>query len=172
MGHFIDIKRRGLPADMPVFLPGLGAYVRWRALGVSLQTRAEVSLAGPLAGLIAALVCWGLWLKTGDGFWAGMARVSVWLNLLNLVPVWVLDGGQAASALSRAQRIVLVVVSLMLLIVFGQMLFLVVAAGALIRVFIKDLPERRSPGILAYFLTVMVLLALVMKFVPSQGSGM
>ena len=25
MGHFIDVKRRGLPADMPVFLPGLGA---------------------------------------------------------------------------------------------------------------------------------------------------
>jgi len=172
MGHFVDIKRRGLPADMPVFLPGLGAYVRWRALGVSLQTRAEVSLAGPLAGLIAALACWGLWWKTGDGFWAGMARVSAWLNLLNLVPVWVLDGGQAASALSRAQRIVLVVVSLALLVVFGQMLFIVVASGALIRVFIKDQPEQPSPGILAYFLTVMVLLAIVMKFVPSQGSGM
>src|SRR5262249_13586069 len=36
MGHFIDIKRRGLPAEMPVFLPGLGAYVRWKALGVTL----------------------------------------------------------------------------------------------------------------------------------------
>jgi hypothetical protein len=53
MGHFIDIKRRGLPADMPVFLPGLGAYVRWQALGVSNETRAAVSLAGPLAGLLA-----------------------------------------------------------------------------------------------------------------------
>src|SRR5690348_9793108 len=27
MGHFIEIRRRGLPAEMPVFLPGLGAYV-------------------------------------------------------------------------------------------------------------------------------------------------
>ena len=33
MGHFIDIKRRGLPADMPMFLPGLGAYVKWNATG-------------------------------------------------------------------------------------------------------------------------------------------
>ena len=40
MGHFIDIKRRGLPAEMPVFLPGLGAYVRWQSLGVPLETRA------------------------------------------------------------------------------------------------------------------------------------
>jgi hypothetical protein len=54
MGHYIDITRRGLPADMPVFLPGLGAYVRWRALGVPDETRAAVSLAGPLAGALAA----------------------------------------------------------------------------------------------------------------------
>ena len=33
MGHFIAIRRRGLPAEMPVFFPGLGAYVRWTALG-------------------------------------------------------------------------------------------------------------------------------------------
>src|SRR5205807_9435820 len=57
MGHYVDIRRRGLPADMPVFLPGFGAYVRWQALGVSLETRAEVSLAGALAGLLASLSC-------------------------------------------------------------------------------------------------------------------
>jgi len=172
MGHFIDIKRRGLPADMPVFLPGLGAYVRWRALGVSLQTRAAVSLAGPLAGLIGSWVCWLLWLKTGDGLFAGLARASAWLNLLNLVPVWVLDGGQAALALSRAERILLVVVSLGMLALFRERLFIVIAAGALFRVFIKDAPERSSPGITAYFVAVLVLLAVVMKYVPVQGGGM
>src|SRR5690348_3549806 len=39
MGHFIDIKRRGLPAEMPVFLPGLGAYVKWQTLGVTQAQR-------------------------------------------------------------------------------------------------------------------------------------
>jgi len=67
MGHYIDIRRRGLPADMPVFLPGLGAYVRWQALGVTRQTRAAVSLAGPLAGLLGAAVCAYLWHQTGNG---------------------------------------------------------------------------------------------------------
>ena len=43
MGHFVAIKRRGLPADMPVFLPGFGAYVRWTALGVT-AVRAEAAL--------------------------------------------------------------------------------------------------------------------------------
>ena len=107
MGHFIDIKRRGLPADMPVFLPGLGAYVRWQALGVPLETRAQVSLAGPLAGFLASLACAALWWQTGNPLWAALARVGAILNLLNLIPVWVLDGGQAALALSKAERIVL-----------------------------------------------------------------
>ncbi len=172
MGHFVDIKRRGLPADMPVFLPGLGAYVRWRALGVSLQTRAAVSLAGPAAGFIGSVVCWVIWLKTGNGLYAGLARASAWLNILNLVPVWILDGGQAALALSRMERVVLVVVGVALAVVFWDELFLVVAAGALIRVFIKDAPERASWGITMYFAMILVLLALVMKFVPVQGVGM
>src|SRR5437763_9799064 len=99
MGHFIDIKRRGLPAEMPVFLPGLGAYVRWQALGVSIETKAAVSLAGPLAGTIAAALCAIIWRETGNQLWAALARASAWLNILNLMPVWVLDGGQAAAAL-------------------------------------------------------------------------
>ncbi len=75
MGHFIDIKRRGLPADMPVFLPGLGAYVRWQALGVPLETRAAISLAGPLAGFFASVACAVIWWQTRDLFWAELARV-------------------------------------------------------------------------------------------------
>jgi Zn-dependent protease len=172
MGHFIDIKRRGLPADMPVFLPGLGAYVRWRALGVSLETRAAVSLAGPAAGLIAAFVCWVVWLKTGEGMWAVLARASAWMNILNLVPVWILDGGQAALALSKVERIVLLVVSLGLLAAVQEMVFLVVAGGALFRVFTKDQSARPSPRITIYFVAVLVLLAVVMRFVPTQASGM
>jgi Zn-dependent protease len=114
MGHFVDIKRRGLPADMPVFLPGFGAYVRWRALGVSTQTRAAVSLAGPLAGAIAAVVCTVIWWRTGNALWAALARSGAWLNALNLIPVWSLDGGQAAEALSKLERIGLLTLCLAL----------------------------------------------------------
>src|SRR5256884_7271025 len=101
MGHFVDIKRRGLPADMPVFLPGLGAYVRWSALGVPARTRALVSLAGPLAGCIGAAACAPLWGKTGNALWIGLATVSVLPHLLKIVPIFVLTGVQPISALNR-----------------------------------------------------------------------
>ena len=171
MGHFIDIKRRGLPADMPVFLPGLGAYVRWQGLGVSLETRAAVSLAGPLAGWIASVVCAVLWWKTGLGLWAALARAGAWLNLLNLIPVWVLDGGQAAGALSKGERLAVLTVSLALWLVLGESVFFLVAAGAAWRSFTKDLPPQSSRKTLFYFLLVMTALGIVMSLMPGKGFG-
>src|SRR3979490_1233965 len=92
MGHFIDIKRRGLPADMPMFLPGLGAYVKWNALGVSQEIRSAISLAGPGAGSLAAGLCTLLWFQTHYGLWASLARTGAWFNASNLIPLWIFDG--------------------------------------------------------------------------------
>lgn len=171
LGHFIDVKRRGLPAEMPVFLPGFGAYVKWRALGVSLETRAAVSLAGPLAGTMAAIVCSVIWFKTGSGIWAALARSGAWLNILNLIPVWSLDGGQAALALSKLERIGLLTICIALWLVFGQGLFFLVAAGAGYRVFTRDLPPHPSRVTTLYFAAVLTCLALVMWSLPPQGLG-
>jgi Zn-dependent protease len=171
MGHFIDVKRRGLPAEMPVFLPGFGAYVKWRALGVSLETRAAVSLAGPLAGAIAAIVCSIVWFKTGSGVWAALARTGAWLNVLNLIPVWSLDGGQAALALSKLERIGLLTICIAIWLIFGQSLFFLVAAGAGYRVFTKDLPPHPSRVTMLYFAAVLTCLAFVMWSLPAQAVG-
>jgi Zn-dependent protease len=171
MGHFIDVKRRGLPADMPVFLPGLGAYVRWQALGVSMETRAAVSLAGPLAGLIGAIGCAFVWARTGSDLWAALARSSAWINTINLTPVWMLDGGAAASVLSKASRWVLLTACLALWLIFRESVFFIVALGAGWRLFTKDLPAEPSNMILSYFLAVLTGLGLVMWLMPGQGFG-
>jgi Zn-dependent protease len=173
MGHFVDIKRRGLPADMPVFLPGLGAYVRWNALGVSLETRSAVSLAGPLAGFLAALACAVLWWQTGDPFWGALARVGAILNLLNLIPVWVLDGGQAVLALSKMERIVLLITCVALGLALKQNMFFLVALGAGYRAFFaRDLPAQPSRAITVYFIAVLVLLGVIIRLMPGQGLGL
>lgn len=172
MGHYIDIQRRGLPAEMPVFLPGLGAYVRWKALGVPLETRAAVSLAGPLAGFLASLACAVFWWKTGGPLWAALARAGAVLNVLNLIPVWVLDGGQAALALSKMQRIVLLTAGLALWLLLSQGIFFLVAAGAAYCAFFAgDLPPRPSRSITIYFVAVLVAFGALLYFLPGQGFG-
>jgi len=171
MGHFVEIKRRGLPADMPVFLPGFGAYVRWSALGVSARTRSYVSLAGPLAGCLGAAVCAYLWMQTGDALWIGLASLSALLNVLNLIPVWVLDGGQAIAAFTRNERIVLSAAAVLLAAVFGQAALLLVAGGAAYRAFDKDIPVAPSGAAMVYYLAVLTALACIMKLAPTVPIG-
>jgi Zn-dependent protease len=172
MGHYIDIRRRGLPAEMPMFLPGLGAYVKWRALGVSLETRAAVSLAGPLAGFFAAAICALLWFKTGYGLWASLARSGAWLNVLNLIPLWIFDGSSATNALSKLERGVVLIVSAALGLALHQWLFGVVAIGMGIRLFTRDDPPEPSNSTTAYFIAVLTGLALIMWLIPEHGFGL
>jgi Zn-dependent protease len=169
MGHFIDVKRRGLPTEMPVFLPGIGAYVQWQAMGVSLDTRAAVSLAGPLAGWVASAACVVMWYHTGAAFWASLARVGAFLNILNLIPIWILDGGQAIAALGKFDRIWLLTAGLILWLLLGEGVFFLVAAGAGYRLFTKDMPQQSSRLSLAYYLAVLAFLALILRIVPGHG---
>ncbi len=173
MGHFVDIKRRGLPAEMPVFLPGLGAYVKWQALGVPLETRAAISLAGPLAGFLAAVACAALWWQTGNPLWAALARAGAVLNLLNLIPVWILDGGQAVQALSKTERIVLLTACLALWFVLGDGMFFLVALGAGCQAFFTgNFPAHSSRATTIYYLAVLTALGVMIRFLPGTGLGM
>jgi len=172
MGHFIDIKRRGLPADMPMFLPGLGAYVKWNGLGVTLEARSAISLAGPCAGAIAAGICYLLWHQTGYGLWAALARTGAWFNALNLIPLWIFDGARATNALSKLERAVVLVVSAAVGYVLGEWVFALVAAGMGIRLFTRDAPEEPSNPITAYFVAVITALGMILWLVPGQGNGL
>jgi Zn-dependent protease len=173
MGHFIDIKRRGLPAEMPVFLPGLGAYVRWQALGVPLETRSAISLAGPLAGFLTAVACAVIWWQTGNPLWAALARIGAVLNLLNLIPIWILDGGQAVQALSKTERIILLTACLALWLLLGENMFFLVALGAGYQVFFAgDLPPHASRTVTIYYLALLTALGVIIRLLPGTRLGL
>src|SRR5579875_3095311 len=104
MGHYVAVRRRGLKADLPMFFPGLGAYVRWYSMGVSVDQLAAIALAGPLYGLVAALACLAIAWGTHSLLFLVLANVGAWINLFNLLPIFGLDGAQATYALSRMQR--------------------------------------------------------------------
>jgi Zn-dependent protease len=144
LGHYVDIRRRGLPADMPFFLPGLGAYVRWQAIGVSPETRAAVSLAGPLAGFGSAAACALIAIKTGDQVWFALARTGAWLNALNLIPIWVLDGAGAMIPLSLMEKFLVMAVSAGLGYATHEAVFYFVAGGALFKAMAGMLAQRRA----------------------------
>lgn len=171
MGHFIDIKRRGLPAEMPVFLPGLGAFVQWKSLGVTRRQIAEISLAGPLAGWIAAACCLLIFNHTHNPLWAALARTGAVINVLNLIPVWALDGGQAASALGLLERMGLLAAGLALWLYTGEGIFFLVCAGVVFRLFTKDKPPTSDWRTWAYFVAVLAALGLLLHATPMGAQG-
>jgi Zn-dependent protease len=105
MGHVAALRRFGIPASAPMFIPGIGAFVRLRQRPVSPREDARVGLAGPLWGLGAAVAAWAVHLAGGGPVWAAIAKWGALINLFNLLPLWGLDGGRGFHALSRGQKI-------------------------------------------------------------------
>ena len=100
MGHVIQLRREGIEASAPMFIPFLGAVVAAKSLGDDAAAEARVGLAGPILGTIGTLVPLALWLATGEEFWQALTYVGFFINLFNLLPVLPLDGGRAMAALS------------------------------------------------------------------------
>ena len=100
MGHVIQLRREGIEASAPMFIPFLGAVVAAKSLGDNAAAEARVGLAGPVLGTIGTLIPLTLWLATGAEFWQALTYVGFFINLFNLLPVLPLDGGRAMAALS------------------------------------------------------------------------
>ena len=171
LGHYADIKRRGLPAEMPVFLPGLGAYVKWNALGVSPRTRAQISLAGPAAGWLAAAACLLVYQQSHEPVWAALARSGAVLNLLNLIPVWILDGAKAMASLTRTQRAALLAVACAVGAATWQPVYILVAGGICFRLFTHDRPDHEDWSSWLYYAAVLGALGLVLSLAPAIPLG-
>lgn len=102
LGHVVALRRRGIAAGLPVFLPFLGAFVRMKEAPRSVYVEAETALAGPAIGALGALAVAAAADTTGSGLLRALAFTGFLLNLFNLLPVLPLDGGRAAAALHPA----------------------------------------------------------------------
>ena len=100
MGHVIQLRREGIEASAPMFIPFLGAAVMAKSLGEDATAEARVGLAGPILGTIGCLALLPIAIATGDDFWYALIFTGLFLNLFNLLPVVPLDGGRAMAALS------------------------------------------------------------------------
>jgi Zn-dependent protease len=100
MGHVIQLRREGVEASAPMFIPFLGAVVMAKSLGKDATAEARVGLAGPILGTLGCLALLPLALGSDEGFWDALVFTGLLLNLFNLLPVVPLDGGRAMAALS------------------------------------------------------------------------
>jgi Zn-dependent protease len=100
MGHVIQLRREGIKASAPMFVPFFGAAVMMKQMPDDALAEARVGLAGPVLGTLGAGACFAIAEATGSDLLRALAYVGFFLNLINLMPVVPFDGGRAMAAMA------------------------------------------------------------------------
>lgn len=163
MGHIFALRRYGIAATAPMFVPGLGALIRLRGQRLSPREDARIGLAGPMWGLAAAVVALAGSALGGGPMWVAIAHVGAWINLFNLLPVWQLDGNRGFAALAREGRLAIAGTFVGGWMIAGDGLFflLILVAGG--RAFSSDAPAASERGALTEFIFLILALATVFR---------
>jgi len=162
MGHVMALRKYNIAASAPMFIPFFGALVRMRQYPHNVGEDARVGLAGPIWGLGSAVAAWLAAITTGLPIWYAIAHTAAWLNLFNLLPVWQLDGGRGFRALTRKQRCIAAAVAIGMWAVTHQMILLLIALGAIYRLFSRDYPAEDDNVILMQYAGLIVLLSMLL----------
>ncbi len=162
MGHVITLKHYGIPASAPLFIPGLGAVIFAKQRIVSPAQDARVGLAGPAAGLLAALGCLALYPITGSKLFLALTVLGAYLNLFNLIPILFLDGARGFRGLNDTQRWMVAGVAIVSYFLFSSSLSLGIAAvmAARLLFFRKSKEAEPPPDWFAFWLFAGLLLIL------------
>lgn len=166
MGHVARLRKYGIKATAPMFIPGLGAMIRVKQRLASDGEDARVGLAGPIWGLGAAVVAAALYFGTNIPVFGGIAQFGAYINLFNLIAIPPLDGGRGFRALVRWQRLFVAIAfgGAFFLVHDGLLMILALVAGA--RTFTGQVAEKADNTILLQFLVLIAALSAIMLIRP------
>ncbi len=171
MGHVWMLRHYGLRASAPMFIPGLGAFVSLYDSPANVAEDARIGLAGPLWGAGAAITAVLLSGVYPGSAWPAIARATAYINLFNLTPVWMLDGGRGFRALDQAQRWYWIGLAAVLWYTTREGLFIVLLLGAAYRVFWKKDPAPvPDTGAFLQFAGLLAVFGVLLAWLPKLGS--
>lgn len=101
IGHAVAIRAKGLRAGYMVFIPFIGGAVTLKDQPRSAYVDAQIGLAGPIFGTAASLISLQIFKWTDNPVYLLIALTGFILNLINLLPIGVLDGGRISGAVTK-----------------------------------------------------------------------
>lgn len=182
-GHLLAAKRLGLKVGAPVFIPFMGAFIALKEAPRNAWIEAQVGIGGPLLGTLGAIACDGVYAVTGNPLFRALAYIGFLLNLFNLAPIGVLDGGRVVTALSPWMWLIGLVAVGFLTVTHFNFLLLLILAMSLPRLFFlfrrKTEEERRyfevTPTqraiIAVLYFGLVAFLVIGMSFTQMQGTA-
>lgn len=123
LGHFVFMKIFGYQNVRMLFIPLMGAFVQGKKSEYSQCQSFVVTLAGPIPGIVvgSALLYYGM---TVHSIWmVELSALFLILNLINLLPLDPLDGGQLFKLFIKSSTelflMIFALISSLVLIVLG-----------------------------------------------------
>src|SRR3984893_13993816 len=100
-GHLIVARKFGLKVGAPVFIPYMGAFIALKEAPRNAWIEACVGIGGPMLGSLGAFACNAVGEFTEIPIFFALAWFGYFLNLFNLTPLGMLDGGRIVTSISR-----------------------------------------------------------------------
>lgn len=120
--HIMAANKFGLRTGGFYFVPFVGAFAPIKDPPTRQRDAATISLAGPLGGGLLAIISGVLYLTTHIPIFGKAAFFMLIMNMFNLLPFAVLDGGQVAdsifSSINKGASLIWHVVSFTLTVAF------------------------------------------------------
>ena len=101
IGHAVIIRAKGLRTGFMVFIPFIGGAVTLKDQPRSAYDDAQIGLAGPIAGTAASLITLQMYKMNANPLYLTIAGIGFAINLINLIPLGMLDGGRISAAITK-----------------------------------------------------------------------
>ena len=99
-GHALAMKKLGIPFSPMVFIPFMGATVAMRKRPQDAYEEALVAFGGPVLGSAGALGCAVAAHGMDSPLLFALADFGFMINLFNMIPLGMMDGGRICGAIS------------------------------------------------------------------------
>lgn len=101
LGHALVLRKEGIAAGLPVFIPFVGAFISMKGMPRNAWKEAIVGIGGPILGSVGALLVLLLAKQQQSQLLFALAETGFLINLFNLLPVSPMDGGRILGGVSR-----------------------------------------------------------------------
>jgi len=165
-GHYFMADELKLKPKHPRFIPFLGAYVKHDETFDNKKLY-KVAIMGPMLGGLLGIISFYIDLVFENIFFHQLALISLFLNLINLIPFAVLDGGHIAKTLgfNKFQLYVTILITVVSIYTKKYSLIALGVLGFLGYIYSNSIKNKITPmnkedrdaGLLIYVVMIIIL---------------
>lgn len=145
IGHAVAIRAKGLRTGFMVFIPFVGGAVTLKDQPRTVFDDAIIGLAGPFFGTMASLVTLQIYKWNADPLYLWIAFLGFGLNLINMIPIGMLDGGRISAAITKWMWVIGGGAIVYKVINQPNPLFILIAVLAAFQVYASIVREKTDP---------------------------